>query len=407
MTMNVTTAPVSPAVPGDASATGQPGNPDEVGEQFADALAGFLGEAPTGQGEPSDLSEAPLMPGTETTSTAVVALVPLMRLVPAAIASATVTAAVAAITPATAKAAASAGPELALGTAPGQTAAVGSATGATDGALVPDGAALSSSTVGTSTATTDAAPSVTPKTTPFETTTPTPTAPASNDAHSLRSPTTEAMSALTALGVAIVAEDGTPASKTPPITLPETVATLTNGEVAPTAPTSGPAPTTPVTVTIPAAPATASRPVQVAQQVATQVAFLSGAVDGTHTMTLQITPDNLGPVQVQVTVTDGALDMTLLAALEVGRDTLTQAAPELRRYLEAAGLTCNSVEVDLSNDQSSWFTQPDADRDSEAHQPSNRREQAGTPSGDNSDSPENPADAATRPPTSTGVDLRL
>ena len=98
--------------------------------------------------------------------------------------------------------------------------------------------------------------------------------------------------------------------------------------------------------------------------------------------------------------------MNVLTALEVGRDTITQAAPDLRRYLEAAGLTCNSVEVDLNNDQSSWLSQPDAEQDREARNPSNGREQAETPSSD-TDEP-NPAPVATRSPSSgSGVDLQI
>lgn len=178
--------------------------------------------------------------------------------------------------------------------------------------------------------------------------------------------------------------------------------------------TAGPAPATTTTTTaqasvatLPAPAPTAPRPVHVAHQFATQLAALTGAANGVHTMTIQITPDDLGPVQVQVTLTDGVVDMNVLTALEVGRDTITQAAPDLRRYLEAAGLTCNSVEVDLNNDQSSWLSQPDAEQNFEERQPTNGREQAGTPSGD-IDEPTT-APVATRSPssTSTGVDLQM
>ena len=178
-----------------------------------------------------------------------------------------------------------------------------------------------------------------------------------------------------------------------------------------TAPAAGVATAAPTTTApVPALPApsiNAPRPVHVAHQVATQVAVLATAPNGVHTMTIQITPDNLGPIQVQVTLVDGVVDMSVLTALEVGRDTIAQAAPELRRYLEAVGLTCNNVEVDLDNDQSSWLTQPDAERDNEERHTSNGREQAGTPSGD-IDEP-HPASVATRSPSSTlsGVDLRI
>jgi flagellar hook-length control protein FliK len=93
----------------------------------------------------------------------------------------------------------------------------------------------------------------------------------------------------------------------------------------------------------------------VAAQLAPQLAVLRNAPDGTQTMTLVVTPDSLGPVAVQVTITEGTLDMTLHGASEHGRHALTDALPELRRDLESAGLTLSRLEVDAdarrSNDQ--------------------------------------------------------
>lgn len=418
MTMNVTTPPASATVPADASATAQPGTPTEgLGDQFADALAGFLGDAPTGQDEPSGPVETSPVPVADPATVAVVALVPLLGLVPTVIASAKAKVAVAALADPTGTQSAA----TVLGASTEQARMVRLVGRGTEGDPVPgavNAITTPSTTVPTGTApevltsNTTATPAITPAPTPAPTAT-VPTAPITSGAHGAPSTTEQAVAVLSSLGVSIVATE----SPAKPFAAPmfDDTTVVSNGTTPtapldgqdPTASLGGPAPIAPAAVTIPVTPTTVPRPVQVAQQVATQVAFLSGAVDGSHTMTLQITPDDLGPVQVQVTITDGAVDMTLLAAHEVGRDTLTQAAPELRRYLEAAGLTCNSVEVDLDNEQSSWFTQPDADRDSEAHQPSNRREQAGTPSGDDSESTNTPADTATRNSTSTGVDLRL
>jgi flagellar hook-length control protein FliK len=81
-------------------------------------------------------------------------------------------------------------------------------------------------------------------------------------------------------------------------------------------------------------------------QVARQVAVLRGAADGSHTMTLVLTPDTLGPVEVQVTVSKGSLDLTLRGAHEHGRAALLDALPDLRRDLEQAGLSVASAEVD-------------------------------------------------------------
>jgi flagellar hook-length control protein FliK len=81
-------------------------------------------------------------------------------------------------------------------------------------------------------------------------------------------------------------------------------------------------------------------------QVARHVAVLRGAPDGRHTMTLVLTPESLGPVEVQVTVTKGSVDLTLRGAHEHGRAALLDSLPDLRRDLETAGLTCARLEVD-------------------------------------------------------------
>jgi flagellar hook-length control protein FliK len=90
--------------------------------------------------------------------------------------------------------------------------------------------------------------------------------------------------------------------------------------------------------------ASAAQPV--GSQVARQVAVLRGGPDGAHTMTLVLTPDTLGPVEVQVTLQKGAVDLTLRGAHEHGRAALLDALPDLRRDLEAAGLSPSRLEVD-------------------------------------------------------------
>jgi flagellar hook-length control protein FliK len=84
----------------------------------------------------------------------------------------------------------------------------------------------------------------------------------------------------------------------------------------------------------------------VGTQVARQVAVLRGGPDGAHTMTLVLTPDTLGPVEVQVTLQKGSVDLTLRGAHEHGRAALLDALPDLRRDLEAAGLSPSRLEVD-------------------------------------------------------------
>jgi flagellar hook-length control protein FliK len=113
---------------------------------------------------------------------------------------------------------------------------------------------------------------------------------------------------------------------------------------APTAAVPAPAvpAATPVAAAEPAAPAAPP----VAGQVAQHVAVLRSAPDGTHTMTLVLTPETLGPVEVQVTLNQGSVDLALKSATEAGRAALLDALPDLRRDLASAGLTCTNASVD-------------------------------------------------------------
>jgi flagellar hook-length control protein FliK len=83
----------------------------------------------------------------------------------------------------------------------------------------------------------------------------------------------------------------------------------------------------------------------VATQLGRHVAVLGRGPEGTHSMTLVLSPENLGPVQVQVTVSQGSLDLTLRGAHELGRAALMNALPDLRRDLQAAGLDCSRLDV--------------------------------------------------------------
>ncbi|TKJ30012.1 flagellar hook-length control protein FliK [Blastococcus sp. CCUG 61487] len=108
----------------------------------------------------------------------------------------------------------------------------------------------------------------------------------------------------------------------------------------------------------------------VAGQVAQQVAVLRGAPDGSHTMTLVLTPESLGPVEVSVTVSKGTVDLLLRGANEHGRAALLDALPDLRRDLEAAGLTTSKLTVDRDTG-GSWLARHGAEQ--QAQQGSDQR----------------------------------
>jgi flagellar hook-length control protein FliK len=86
------------------------------------------------------------------------------------------------------------------------------------------------------------------------------------------------------------------------------------------------------------------------------VAVLADGPDGTRSVTVVLHPDRLGPVQVQVTLSQGTIDLTMRGAHEQGRAALLGALPDLRRDLEAAGLTCSNVGVDADTG-GSWSAQ--------------------------------------------------
>jgi flagellar hook-length control protein FliK len=185
---------------------------------------------------------------------------------------------------------------------------------------------------------------------------------------------------------------------------------LTTG-VPGTAPPTGAAPAPATGAAAPAAPAARETPV--AAQLAPQLAVLRNAPEGSQTMTVVLTPDSLGEVTVQVTITDGTLDLMLRGASEHGRHALTDALPELRRELEGAGLSFSRLAVD-----------PDAPRDGGAggrtaeqqlfadlrgnggqqQGSSPHRARAWTTTGTSSG--EGPAPAA-HPSASSGVDIRV
>jgi flagellar hook-length control protein FliK len=121
-------------------------------------------------------------------------------------------------------------------------------------------------------------------------------------------------------------------------------------------PTAGSA--APAAPTAPAARAEAATGAAVAQpvsaQIARQVAVLRSGPDGSHTMTVVLTPDTLGEVEVSVTVSQGTVELTLRGASEHGRAALLDAVPDLRRDLEAAGLTCSRLDVDRGSRDGGW-----------------------------------------------------
>jgi flagellar hook-length control protein FliK len=152
----------------------------------------------------------------------------------------------------------------------------------------------------------------------------------------------------------------------------------------------------------------------VAAQLSSQVMALSTGPDGAHSVTVVLHPDNLGPVQVQVTLHQGTVDLSMRGAHEQGRAALMDALPDLRRDLEAAGLACSNLDVDRDTG-GSWSSRQQSAQQQAAQQQwadQGRRQQEWSDGGvrpwsrtaDSGDSRQIPASTRS---TSRGVDVRV
>ncbi|MFD5276366.1 flagellar hook-length control protein FliK [Pseudarthrobacter sp. NPDC058362] len=90
-------------------------------------------------------------------------------------------------------------------------------------------------------------------------------------------------------------------------------------------------------------PASAHAPL--AGQLAGPVFSLATAKPGQHTMTLSVTPENLGPVTVRAHIGAEGVRVELFAPNDAGRDALRSILQDLKRDLASAGLGSN---LDLS-----------------------------------------------------------
>ncbi|KTR38884.1 hypothetical protein NS263_12255, partial [Curtobacterium oceanosedimentum] len=96
----------------------------------------------------------------------------------------------------------------------------------------------------------------------------------------------------------------------------------------------------------PAGAATANAPAPLAQQLARPLFTLAQAGPGDHVVTVQVTPDALGPVTVRAHVTAHGMHVELFAASDAGRDAVRQVLPDLRRDAAGSGVTTT---LDLSS----------------------------------------------------------
>ncbi|MGO4102378.1 flagellar hook-length control protein FliK [Leifsonia sp. YAF41] len=131
--------------------------------------------------------------------------------------------------------------------------------------------------------------------------------------------------------------------------------TSADSTVQPIAAPTGSAPTAsaPAVSAVPVAAHAA--PVPLTEQVAKPLLALVGAADGEHTLTITVTPDNLGPVTVRAHVAGEHIRIELFAPSAESRDALKQILTDLRRDLASNGF---GAQLDLSGKN-----QPDSGSD--------------------------------------------
>ncbi|WP_159599279.1 flagellar hook-length control protein FliK [Agromyces humi] len=122
--------------------------------------------------------------------------------------------------------------------------------------------------------------------------------------------------------------------------------TDTEAPAAPTAPQSAAPAVTTATTTAPPTPPATTPPATTTSgtlhaQLTEPVRNLARQGDGTHTVTMQVTPEKLGPVTVKAHIDGEHIRIELLTPSSDGRDAVKQIIGDLRRDLAAAGMNAD------------------------------------------------------------------
>ena len=110
------------------------------------------------------------------------------------------------------------------------------------------------------------------------------------------------------------------------------------------APAPPPAPAAPTAASIPAAPATAP-PAPVVDQLVGHVSPFIGGPEGSHEITIELAPAELGRVRLRVTLDDGVIHVRVHADDPASRRLLARSMGELRHALVDAGVRAGDLDV--------------------------------------------------------------
>jgi hypothetical protein len=141
-------------------------------------------------------------------------------------------------------------------------------------------------------------------------------------------------------------------------------------------------------------------PAAVPDQIVSAVVPLHGRGDGRHEVTLELRPEHLGAIRVEVSVEAQTVHLTLHAADPATGRLLSAALPELRAALVEAGLTAGHIGVGADGGGGSGTGRSSASDEDSERRPGGR--------GRRTDDPELAATVRSAgPPTSGGLDLFL
>jgi flagellar hook-length control protein FliK len=134
-----------------------------------------------------------------------------------------------------------------------------------------------------------------------------------------------------------------PVAGSAPAALPVPGAVPASGGDAPTPPPDVAAVVAPSTAvrteaTAPAVVAPRVDPAPLAQQLAPSLQTLKSLGNGQHVMTLNVTPEHLGPVRVTAHISAEGVRIELVGATQESREALRQSLTDLKRDLAGAGL---------------------------------------------------------------------
>lgn len=141
-------------------------------------------------------------------------------------------------------------------------------------------------------------------------------------------------------------------------------------------------------------------------QVVRMLSPLAHAPDGSYRMSLSLTPEELGHVEVHLELVEGRMNVHLVAATPDAREALRQALPELRHELAEQGIHARDLDVSAERREGSHPSLDDSSGRGDHHGARRHSHHRDTDLDPVVAQPRHPA-ATTRPGASPTLDVRI